>query len=67
MPPSKWGLGFSFFVFRCPQLVKSGLAKTTMSFLPIFAKRLLRGIKSQYVTFLIFIVIKLLSVAVFIK
>jgi len=43
--PPKKGLGFSFFVFRCPLLVKSGSVETTLINLPIFAKRLLRGIK----------------------
>lgn len=58
MPPPKWGLGFSFFVFRCPLLVKSGLVKTTFENIPIFAKRLLRGIRVNSSHFL-FLFLKL--------
>jgi len=58
MPSPKWGLGFSFFVFRCPLLVKSGLAKTTFENIPIFAKRLLRGIRVNSSHFL-FLFLKL--------
>jgi len=45
MPLTKKGLGFSFFVFRCPLLVKSGSAKTTFKYHKIFTERILRGIK----------------------
>ena len=53
MPLPKRGWGFHFFVFRCPLLVKSGSAKTTLRNLPVFAERLLRGIKVNSSHFLL--------------
>lgn len=63
MPPSKWGLGFLFFVSAVPYWSKAVRQKPLLKNMPIFAERLLRGIKVNS-SHGLFLFLKLLSVAV---